>query len=61
MDADDGKVSLVKACQEFFSEGPYGRKIEIAEFKELTRQDKETLREYLIGEGYDVRELPAPS
>jgi hypothetical protein len=53
-------VSLVKSCQEFFSMGRHGRKIEIPEFKALTRQDKEELREMLIGEGYDVLPLPLP-
>jgi hypothetical protein len=51
-------VSLVKSCQEFFSLGRHGRKIEIPEFKALTRQDKEDLREMLIGEGYNVLPLP---
>ena len=53
-------VSLVKSCQDFFSTGPHGKKIEIPEFKALTRQDKEELREMLIGEGYDVLPLPPP-
>jgi hypothetical protein len=54
------EVSMVKACQDFFSTGRYGKKIEIAEFKALTRQDKEELREMLIGEGYNVLPLPPP-
>lgn len=53
-------VSLVKSCQDFFSTGPHGRKIDIPEFRMLTRQDKEELREMLIGEGYDVLPLPPP-
>jgi hypothetical protein len=52
-------VSLVKSCQEFFSIGRYGRKIDIPEFKALTRKDKEELREMLIGEGYNILPLPA--
>jgi hypothetical protein len=55
------QVSFVKACQLFFSEGEYGKKIEITELKALTRADREELRELLIGEGYDVAELLAPA
>ncbi len=35
----EGK-SFVKATQEFFSAGKHGRKVEIAEFKALSKQDK---------------------
>lgn len=52
-----GSVSFVKACQDFFSSDPYGRKVEIGEFKKLERKDKEDLRDMLIGVGYDVEEL----
>lgn len=52
-----GKVSFVKACQDFFTSEPFGRKIEIPEFKALTQEDKLELRELLIGQGYDVAEL----
>ena len=51
------QVSFVKACQDFFLTPPHGKKIEISEFKALTRQDKEELREMLIAEGYDVAPL----
>ena len=54
-------ISMVKACQEFFSKPPHGKKIEIAEFKALTREDKIELREMLIAEGYNVLELPQPA
>jgi hypothetical protein len=54
------KVSFVKACQDFFTKPPFGKKVEISEFKDLTRKDKEELREMLIGEGYDVADLAAP-
>jgi len=33
-------ISFVKAMQEFFSTGPFGKKVEVAEFKALTVQDK---------------------
>lgn len=39
--------SFVKACQEFFSEPPFGKKVEIAEFKALTTQDKIDLSQQL--------------
>ncbi len=54
----EGQVSFVKACQDFFTNGKHGKKIEIPEFKKLTREDKVELREMLIGQGYDVAELP---
>lgn len=44
--------SFVKATQEFFSGGKYGRKVEIAEFKALTEQDKIDLSEGLNSAGY---------
>lgn len=52
------KISMISAAQDFFSRQPYGRKIEISEFKALTRQDRAELREMLIAEGYDIAELP---
>lgn len=55
------QVSFVKACLTFFGEGHHGRKVEISEFKELTQQDKVELRDMLIGQGYDVAELPSAS
>ena len=51
------KISFVKACQDFFTKPPHGKKVEISEFKELTRKDKVELREQLIAEGYDVAPL----
>lgn len=39
--------SFVKACQAYFSKDPYGRKVEIAEFKALSTQDKHDLSEML--------------
>lgn len=54
-------VSLVKACQDYFSTGEHGRKIEIPEFKALTNQDKVELREMLIAEGYQIKELEITS
>jgi hypothetical protein len=40
-------ISFVKAAQEFFSAPPHGKKVEIAEFKALTVQDKVELSEML--------------
>jgi len=54
------KISFVKACQEFFSKDPHGRKIEVAEFKALSYQDRLEIREMLIELGYDVAELTVP-
>lgn len=34
------KPTFVRAVQDFFSRPPYGRKVEIAEFKSLSTQDK---------------------
>lgn len=51
------RMSFVKACQTFFTEGQHGRKIEIPEFRALSHEDKLELREMLIGEGYDVMEI----
>jgi hypothetical protein len=55
-----GKVSFVKACQDFFTSEPFGRKIEIPEFKALTQDDKLELRDLLIKEGYEVAQLGEP-
>jgi hypothetical protein len=55
-----GKVSFVKACQDFFTSEPFGRKIEIPEFKALSQEDKLELRDMLIGQGYEVAELGEP-
>lgn len=52
-----GKVSFVKACQDFFTSEPFGRKIQIPEFKALTQDDKLELRGLLIEQGYEVAEL----
>jgi hypothetical protein len=53
-------IPFVRACQVYFSTPPFDRKIEIPEFKELTRQDKVELREMLIAEGFNIDELLAP-
>jgi hypothetical protein len=47
------KKSFVKACQEFFSGGKHGRKVEIAEFKALSTQDKIDLSQELLAAGFD--------
>lgn len=51
------QISLVKALQDFFSKEPHGKKVEIAEFRALSNEDKVQLREMLIAEGYNVAEL----
>ena len=53
-------VSFVKACQEYFTSPPFGKKIEISEFKSLTQEDKVELREMLISEGYNVLPMSRP-
>jgi hypothetical protein len=50
-------ISFVKACQDFFTKPPHGKKVEIPEFKDLTYEDKVALREMLIAEGYNVTPL----
>lgn len=55
------QVSFVKACQDFFTNGKHGKKIEITEFKMLTQEDKVELRDLLIKEGYNIRELGTPA
>ena len=55
------QVSFVKACQDYFTNGKHGKKIEISEFKMLTQEDKIELRDLLIEEGYDIRELGVPA
>ena len=47
----EGK-SFVRACQEFFSGGKHGRKVEIKEFKALSTEDKIDLSEMLNAAGY---------
>jgi hypothetical protein len=55
-----GEVSFVKACQDFFTQEPLGKKVSMDEFKALSREDKVELREELIKQGYNVSELAAP-
>lgn len=40
-------ASFVRVCQEFFTEMPFGRKVEIAEFRILSTQDKIELSQML--------------
>lgn len=54
------QMSFVSACQDFFSKPPFGKKVSIPEFKELSRQDKIELRNMLIDQGYNVAEFPPP-
>jgi len=55
------EISFVSACQDFFMKQPFGRKIEVSEFKLLSTQDKLELREMLIKQGYNVREFTPPA
>ena len=48
-----GECTVIAALRDYFSD----RKIEIAEFKALSTQDKVELREMLIAEGYNVAPL----
>jgi len=50
----EGKVSVVKALQDFFSTGEHGKKISIDEFKALAEKDKSEFVDMLRGVGYDV-------
>jgi hypothetical protein len=45
-------VTFVRACQNFFSAQPYGKKVEIAEFRALSTQDKIELSSMLNEAGY---------
>lgn len=49
-------MSLVKAMQTFFSDNSdgYGRKIDIAEFKQLTDKDKAEFQTMLEERGYNI-------
>ena len=47
--------TLAKLCMEYFGES---RKITTTEYKELTRQDREELREEFIKMGVNVAPLP---
>jgi hypothetical protein len=40
--------SFVKACQEYFTQEPHGRKVEISEFKALSTEDKIELSALLM-------------
>lgn len=54
--------SFVKACQAFFSVDPFGRKVEISEFKGLSTQDKVELSQMLNATpGFEHKPYEAPS
>jgi hypothetical protein len=55
------QLSFVSACKNYFENGKHGRKVEIAEFKALSTEDRVELRDLLIEEGYDVRGLGVPA
>jgi hypothetical protein len=55
------QLSFVGACKKYFENGKHGRKVEIAEFKALSTEDRVELRDLLIKEGYDVRGLGVPA
>jgi len=52
------EITLAKACMDVFSPS---RKMTTQEYRELTHQDKEDLREAFIKEGYNITPLKAPS
>lgn len=51
------QMSFIKAMQNYFTPNPFGKKIDIPEFKALTHEDKVEFREMLIAEGVDVAPL----
>lgn len=54
--------SFVKACQAFFSKDPFGRKVEVPEFKALSTQDKVELSQMLNEtEGFEHPPYEAPN
>ena len=52
------EITLAKDCMDVFSPS---RKMTTQEYRELTHQDKEDLREAFIKEGYNITPLKAPS
>lgn len=52
-------VSFVRAVKDFFESQPFGRKVEIAEFRALTDKDRSELHSLLIGEGINVKPFGA--
>lgn len=51
------EITLAKACMDVFSPS---RKLTTQEYRELTQQDKEDLRDLFIKEGYNITPLKAP-
>jgi len=45
--------TFIKALMDFFSQGRYGRKVEISEFQGLTEQDKIDLSREMLEAGID--------
>jgi hypothetical protein len=56
MDIPTEEMSLVGAMQHYFTAEPNGRKIETAEFKNLTDSDKDELTLELRKLGYNVKD-----
>lgn len=50
------ETTLAKACMDFFQPP----KLTTIEYRDLTRQDREELREEFIKAGWDIAPLPAP-
>jgi hypothetical protein len=48
------QLSFVKAVKDFFESEPFGRKVEIAEFRALTPDDRNDLESMLTNEGYTI-------
>jgi len=46
-------ISFIKALQEFFSSPPFGKKVEVSEFKALTPKDKVELSQMLTDAGIE--------
>lgn len=47
-------TTFVKATKDFFESQPFGRKVEISEFRALTQPDREEIENLLTGEGYTI-------
>lgn len=55
-------ISFISATRAYFSEGTFGRRVEIPEFKALTTKDKKELSEMLTAVGIEhVAFVPPPT
>lgn len=53
-DIIQGRTSFVKATKDYFESEPYGRKVEISEFRALSVPDREEIQRLLTDEGYII-------